>query len=168
MQFCFFAQYIVLFVTGIYAWRHNWLILLPYSLGLSWFRLALIGGTLGWLTLILCGGSNPMVYTGGWRWTSAGYALWESFFCVGICAGLIVLFREKYNHHGRFEKFMSASAFSVYVFHAPVVIALALALRPWSAPPLLKFAALTISSLVVTFLGCHLLIRKIPGLNRIL
>jgi len=34
---------------------------------------------------------------GGPHCQAAAYCLWEAFFCVGLCLGLIVLYRERAN-----------------------------------------------------------------------
>ena len=38
---------------------------------------------------------------GGFNWLAFGYALWESFVVVGVCIGLLVLFRQRWNHQGK-------------------------------------------------------------------
>jgi len=42
-----------------------------------------------------------------------------------MCLGLLTLFRDRFNRQGAVARFLSANAFAVYVFHAPVLIALA-------------------------------------------
>ena len=171
MQLCFFPQYILLFGVGILAWRRNWLLRLPASFGSLWLKLALVAGPVLWAALMLGGGALKdgfARYVGGVHWQSAGYCLWESFFGVGVCLGLLVLFRERFNTQGRLARFLSANAFAVYVMHAPVLIALALALRGLAWPPPAKFLLLSAAGLGVSFLASHWVIRRIPGLGRVL
>lgn len=103
---------------------------------------------------------------GGLHWQSAAYALWESFFCVGVCLGLLVLFREKYNTQGRLSRFLSENAFGVYVFHAPILVALSMVLRNITTYPLLKMILVSIITLPVCF-GFSYLVRKIPWFKSI-
>ena len=49
MQLCFFSQYILLFVVGIYAWRRNWLMRIPYAFGMRWLAAALTVGMVAWV-----------------------------------------------------------------------------------------------------------------------
>jgi len=171
MQLCYFSQYVILFVIGIIAYRENWLVRIPYSFGMIWFKAALIGGSIFWLAIQILGGGlsgNFSKYAGGLYWQSAAYALWESFFCVGICLGLIVIFRERFNTQGKFSKFMSDNYFSVYVFHPPILILVTLALREFTWYPLIKFMIAIVVSVPLCFLVSHLVLRRIPLLKRIL
>ncbi|HSD58066.1 MAG TPA: acyltransferase family protein [Methanotrichaceae archaeon] len=171
MQLCFFSQYIILFIAGIVAYRKNWFARIPYSFGMAWFKMALIGGSIFWLAIMVLGGvfsGDFSNYSGGFHWQSAAYSFWESFFCIGVCLGLIVFFREHYNWQGGFERFMSENYFAVYFFHAPILILVTLAMRdlPWS--PLLKFIVAGSISVMLCFLISHLVLRRIPLLKEIL
>lgn len=171
MQLGFFPQYVILFIVGIIAYRKNWIIHIPYSFGMTWFRMALIGGSIFWLAIQILGGGisgDFSNYSGGLHWQSAAYALWESFFCLGVSLGLIVIFRERFNGQSRFTKFMSDNYFSVYVFHAPILISISLALREFSWHPLLKFAVVGAISVPLCFLVSHLVLRRIPLLGKVL
>jgi surface polysaccharide O-acyltransferase-like enzyme len=171
MQLCFFSQYIILFAVGIIAYRKNWFARIPYPVGMAWFKMALIGGSIFWLAIMVLGGGlsgDLSNYSGGFHWQSAAYSFWESFFCIGVCLGLIVFFREHYNWQGGFERFMSENYFAVYFFHAPILILVTLAMRdlPWS--PLLKFVVAGSVSVMLCFLISHLVLRRIPLLKEIL
>ncbi len=171
MQLGYFSQYIILFVIGIIAYRKNLLFRIPYSFGMIWFGAALIGGSIFWLAILILGGGfsgDFAKYGGGIYWQSAAYALWESFFCVGICLGLIVFFRQRFNAQGKFTKFMSDNYFSVYVFHPPILIMVTLALQDFAWHPLIKFATTIAISVPLCFLASHLVFRKIPLLKRVL
>jgi hypothetical protein len=171
MQLCFFTQYIVLFIVGICAYRRNWLVRLPQALGVRWLRLALGIGPVLWIAiLILPNLSHHDVtpYAGGWHWQSFAYSLWESFFCVGFCLGLLVVFRDRWNRQGPFARFMSNNAFAVYVFHAPILIAITLLLRRLALTPFENFLLAAVITVPICFLGGEFVFRRVPGLKRIL
>jgi surface polysaccharide O-acyltransferase-like enzyme len=171
MQLGYFSQYIVLFIVGTIAYRKNWLFRIPYSFGMIWFKAALIGGSIFWLAILIIGGGvsgDFAKYGGGLYWQSAAYALWESFFCMGICLGLIVIFRQHFNTQGKFAKFMSDNYFSVYVFHPPILIQVTLALRDLAWSPLVKFAIAIAITVPLCFLVSHLVLRRIPVLKKVL
>jgi len=171
MQLCFFTQYILLFALGCMSRRNDWLARLPRRFAMKWFVAALTLSPVLWFAMILTGGAasgHTDPYAGGLHWQSAAYSTWESFFCVGFCLGLLALFRDRFNHQGSFARLLSANAFAVYVFHAPVLIALALAFRPIHAGPFPKFVILTVSGAACTFLLAQALIRQIPGLRRVM
>jgi hypothetical protein len=169
MQLCFFPQYVILFLIGLWSRRSGFLSSVAYSFGMRWFRLALIVGIPAWAILLAAGGlfsGKLEPFGGGLHWQAAAYALWEAFFCVGICLGLIVLYRERANLRGRLSGFLADNNFGVYVFHTPILVAVSLALRTQAAPPLTK--AVVVAALVLP--ACFLvasLVRRVPGLRRL-
>jgi len=170
MQFCFFSQYVLLFIAGLHAYRYGWLKEMPHAFGIRWLRLSLAGGGLIWFAiLVLATRMNWQTrpFDGGLHWQSAVLSFWESFFCVGVCLGLVVLFRERFNRQGRLARFCSDNAFAVYVFHPPVVIGTSLAVRGFAAPAVAKFAVVSAVSTLVTFSAASLL-RRVPLLKSIL
>jgi peptidoglycan/LPS O-acetylase OafA/YrhL len=166
-----FPSYIILFTVGIFAYRGGWLERLEFRFGLRWGALALGIGGLLWVALMAFGGAlsgDFSAYEAGWHWQNLGMCLWAAIVCVGFGLGWIVLFREKFNFQGPAARFMSANAFAVYLFHPPILIALALLLHSVAAPGLFKFAFLTALSVVVSFAAGEYLFRRIPLLSRIL
>ncbi|MBV9183320.1 MAG: acyltransferase family protein [Acidobacteria bacterium] len=166
-----FAQYVLLFSVGILASRNHWLPKLSYARGMHWLMLVIPIGFGLWLALLFYGGAfrgQGSFYSGGWHWQSAGFALWESLTSVAIGYGLLVWFREKYNQQGSLERFLSDNAFSVYVFHPPILITAARLLHNLAWPAILKFALLTAIAACGSFFLSALIFRRIPGLRRML
>lgn len=171
MQLGYFSQYVILFIVGIIAYRRDWLDLIPYSFGMIWFKAALVGGSTFFIAILALGGGAAgdfSRYIGGLYWQSAAFALWESFFCLGVSLGIIVLFRERNNKQGKLAEFMSKNSFSAYVFHAPILIVVTLALRSFAWHPLLKFAVAVAIVVPLCFLASELVFRRIPLLKRVL
>ena len=153
-----FAQYILLFAAGICAARGGWLAELSFSSAMRWLAVVLPVGFAVWFALVT---RHP-------RWEAAAFSAWESFTCVAICLGLIVLFRDRFNSQGPVSRFLSDNAFSVYVFHPPIVILGARMLHGVAWHPLLKFATLTVIGVVVSFALSAAVFRRIPLLRAIL
>ncbi len=171
MQLCFFAQYILMFCAGILAYRTGFLTRLPYSFGIRWLWLGLAGGFVVWMAILALGGALSGKiddYSGGLHWQSAGFSVWESLVCAGVCLGLTVLYREKFNNNGTVAKVLTDNAFAVYVLHPPVLIALSHALQPFAALPLVKFVVLTLLAFTATLALSALVVRRIPGLKTVL
>jgi glucan biosynthesis protein C len=169
LQLCFFSQYVILFLVGLWAARTNFLASMSYRFGMLWFRLALAAGIPAWAVLLTLGGAfsgNEQALLGGLHWQAAGYALWEAFFCVGVCLGLIVLYRERVNVRGRLTGFLAANNFGVYVFHTPILVAVSLALRPLAYHPLAKTLLVAVLVLPACFLFAAL-VRRVPALKRL-
>jgi glucan biosynthesis protein C len=168
LQFPFFAQYIALFVVGLIAYRRNWLLSLPDSLGRLWLGIAVLMIFLIWPMVLVSGmdkGLDP--FRGGWHWQALAYALWESFLCFGMCIGLIYVFRRYANRQGRLASFLSRNAYTAYLIHEVVIIALAYAVRDVALYPLLKWGLVALVAVPLCF-GLSSLIRKLPYTDRVL
>jgi len=171
LQFCYFPQYIFFFIAGTMALRGNWLNRLPVAVGKYWGRVGLFGGLAWWVALLVLGGAfkgQLADYKGGLHWQSLGMACWEQVAGVGISLFLLVWFRERFSAQGDKARFFSANAFTVYVFHTPVLISLSRMMGGLHVPLLLKFLLLTGVSIFVTYAIAALLVRRIPLLKRIL
>ena len=166
-----FPPYVLLFGAGVNAARGQWLEKLRLSSGVRWLVIVLPVGFAAWVGILRTGGAfigNAGAFSGGWHWQAASINLWESFTCVAICFGLLVVFREAFNWQGRAERFLSDNAFSVYVFHPPIVIMAARLLHDCRWPPVLKFIVLTCMGVVVSFALSAAVFRRIPWLRKIL
>jgi len=166
-----FPQYILLFGAGVAASRGQWLEKLKLSSGVRWLATVLPVGFGAWLGILWAGGAftgNARAYAGGWHWQAASINLWESFTSVAMCLGLLVIFRAAFDRQDPLAKFLSDNAFSVYVFHPPIVIMAARLLHACLWPPLLKFVMLTCLGLVISFALSAAVFRRIPLLRKIL
>ncbi len=164
LQFPYFSQYIALFVVGIIAYRLNWFLGVPKAMGRLWLGIA------GFCILVVLPGvfvlggaleGNTDPFLGGVHWQSFALSVWEQFVCMGLVIGLLVLFRERLNHQGKLAKDLAASAYTVFLIHAPVIVFLALALRGISLHPLLKFVLVAPIALALCFVLAHY-IRRLP------
>ena len=166
-----FPQYILLFAAGVAAARGQWLLKLGLSSGVRGLAIVLPVGFATWLVILRMGGAlkgHGGAYSGGWHWQAASLNLWESFTGVALCFGLLVIFREFFNRQGRLAKFLSDNAFSVYVFHPPIVIMAARMLHGCLCPPVVKFIILTCLGVVASFALSAAVFRRIPLLREIL
>jgi glucans biosynthesis protein C len=169
MQLCYFTQYIVLFLVGLWAARSGFLRTVPYRFAMSWFRIALAAGIPAWFIIGGLGGAlsgSAEAFGGGLSWQSAAYAAWESFFCVGICLGLVVIYRERVTTRSTVSGFLSDNAFGVYCFHTPLLVTISLLLRQLSLAPLAKAVVVGVLALGASFLFAAL-VRRVPGLRKI-
>ncbi len=169
MQLCFFTQYILLFIVGIFAYRRSWFNSLSYKFGVTWLKLGALAALILWAVIMVLGGpldGKQYVVYGGFYWQSAAYAFWEQLFCAAMCLGLIVIFRDKFNRQGKLMRFLTDNAFGVYVFHPVVLISVSMLLRNYYMYPLVKFVLAVAIVLPIVFIISSL-IRKIPGLKKV-
>ena len=166
-----FPQYILMFAAGIVAARRRWLQTLTTSFSTRWAAL-LIAASIPLLALLLVFGGalqgKTEDYSGGFNAISFLKCLWESTVCVGMTLGLISLYRLKFDHQGKLAALLSRNAFAVYLFHPPIIISLAILMRPLHAPALIKTLLLTVATAVVTYALSNAVLRRTPLLRRIL
>lgn len=170
MQLCYFSQYVILFIVGIRSKRNGWFEKLDYATGKPWLIWGISLGFVLFAIIMISGGAlngDLAPFNGGITWQNAAYALWESFVSVSMSVGLIALFKEKFNKQNNLIKTMSDNAFSVYVFHAPVIVALSLLFAPIDLIPIIKFVILSIIGVPIVFLSTNFSVRKIPFMRKI-
>jgi fucose 4-O-acetylase-like acetyltransferase len=164
LQFPYFPQYIALFVVGIFAYRLTWFLGIPTATGKVWLGVAIFCILVVLPLVFVLGGAlegKTEPFLGGVHWQSLALSVWEQFVCMGMVIGLLVLFRERLNHQGALAKDMAASAYTVFIIHAPVIVFLALALRGVTLHPLLKFVLVAPIALALCFVLAHY-IRRLP------
>jgi len=169
-QFPFFPQYICMFIVGIVAYRHNWLVRITDAMGRLWLCLAVVMVVIVFPALFILGGAakgNIAPFLGGLHWQCFSYALWEQLTGVALIIALPALFRKRLNRQGRLTRAMAGSAYTAYIIHAPVVILVAIAIRNISLYPLLKFAIAVLIAVPLCF-ALGNIIRKLPLARRIL
>jgi glucan biosynthesis protein C len=169
----YLPQYLTFFVLGTIASRRDWFRALPGSFGVVGFAIAVVAGVL-LFPLAFSGNLFSLELTpaldnamGNGHWRSAVYAFWDSIFAVGMCLGLIALFRRFFNGKGWFGTFLSQHSYAVYIFHSPILVFLAFGLRVVDLGNLLKFGMVTVIMVPTCFAAAYI-VRKIPLASRIL
>jgi hypothetical protein len=171
MQLCNFSSYIILFIIGVKAGRYGWFNRINYLTCRRMLRFALLLGVVVWFVLMIAGGARDgdfVLYKGGFYWQSAAFALWETFIAVTMAVALIGIFREKYNKQSLIMKQLSDNCFSVYLFHAPIIIFLSIIIKHFQIHPVAKFMIAVIIGLPLCFLLSNYVFRRIPLLKKIL
>jgi glucan biosynthesis protein C len=154
-------QYIGLFAIGALAYRGDWLRRLRKATGYVWLSVGLAAAAARYAVQYsdaLTGTHFLSVLTanGGWN-------VWEALICVGLCAGLLVLFREWFNKpQGKLLSAMAGASYGAYIVHFIIVLAVQAAFLALNLPPFVKFVFVTLIATVISFGISHLL-RLIPG-----
>jgi Acyltransferase family len=171
----YLPQYISLYVLGIVASRRNWFFTLTSRMARDWSLIALLAtfifGGLAFSSMMQEAGAGVtsqagLAIAGGFNWLALCYALWEAFMVVGVGMGLLVLFRQRWNHQGRVAKEFAADIYTVYLIHPVVLVGFAYAFHVVALYPLLKWAI----AVLITIPLCFLIssgIRRIPLVNRV-
>jgi glucans biosynthesis protein C len=159
----YMSQYATLFVVGAIACRRGWAQALPVSAG--WFGLALFLGMIALGPILALVGSVAMV--GGGTWQSMAMATWESLAAFGVIVALFVLFRERFNHQGWLARTMSEHAYTVYIIHPLVLVALNHAFRGLNAINVVKFIIVAALAIPLCWISAYV-VRSLPYAKRVL
>jgi surface polysaccharide O-acyltransferase-like enzyme len=152
-------QYASLFVVGILAYQGQWLTSMSTRQGLLWLGIGFA------LSLLWC--VRPFGATGGLSLATLMRSTWEAFECVGLCVGLLVLFRECVASAPSIVRMMAPAAYGVYIIHIFIVVPLQFAVIGLSAEPLIKFAIVVLLAVPISFTLAALL-RRLPVLRAVL
>lgn len=169
-QLAHFTQYIVLFCVGLVASRNNWLEQITAADAKFWMRGVWVFMLVLFPAVFYFGGAltnGTDIFMGGFSWQSFAYSLWEQVVGIGIIIGLFAWYRERRNTQGSLQKKLSASAYTVYVFHTLILVALSLSFRNVEINPTAKFVILT----PIVLISCFTIsngIRKLPIARNIL
>jgi glucan biosynthesis protein C len=164
-----FPQYIALYILGIVAYRRNWFETVTDAQGKTWF-FAVVGLVVLFPVLFIVGGALDGVlepYFGGLHWQSFAYSVWEQFMCMAMVITLLVWFRKRFTEQGRLAKAMSGAAYATYVFHAPAIFLLALALRGIRLDMGLKYVLVVPFAVGLAFLVGYI-VKQLPVARNIL
>ncbi|KYK37852.1 MAG: hypothetical protein AYK18_01370 [Theionarchaea archaeon DG-70] len=155
-----------LFAVGVAAYRSNWIYKVPTRVGVTWLKIGIIAVFL-FPVLYVIGERKFVPFIGGAAWRPCVFAFWETFVCVGMCAGLLILFRERVASQEKLGKVLSSNVYAVYLFHLLVVVSLQRALITMELHPLGKFVLVVAAGIPLSFLVSHC-IRKLPLAKSIL
>jgi glucans biosynthesis protein C len=168
MQLGYFASYVVLFIAGLWAGRNGLLQAIPAKTGRTWLWLSIGIGLPVWALLLAFGGAldgKQDLFMGGLHWQAAGFAVWESFFCVAFSLGLLTLYRERANVKNTATSLLTYTGFGVYTFHAPILVGVSVLLLTVAMHPLAK--ALAAAGLAwAASVAFAWVVRKIPVVGK--
>jgi len=148
-------QCVAMFILGLVCARHGWARAVPERIrrrstviAVTTICLIPILGIAVGITE-LAADIDP--FLGGWRWQAAATGIVEGILVVAGSLWLLGLAQRHLTQHGRFAKACSRAAFPAFVIQGPVLILLALALRPLPAPAELKAPLVAAGALVGSF-----------------
>jgi hypothetical protein len=134
VQLAAFPQYVALFALGVAAGRRGWIETLDRTLVRRCAVAACLAAAAVPLALVAGGffesEAGEERFMGGWHWQAAAAAASEGV--LSVCASLwaVDLFRRRWNALTPLTRRMAPSAYGAFIVHPPVLVVLALALRP--------------------------------------
>jgi surface polysaccharide O-acyltransferase-like enzyme len=169
LQLGYFASYVFLFGLGAMAWRYRWLERVDRRQAVQWGWVTLATMPMLFVTAALTGAldGRPVNFNGGLGMPAVVYAFWEPLVAWGLIAGLLVVFRNRFNRPSAHWQAWSGQAYGAFIVHAPIMVALAVASANWPLPPLVKLAVIGSAGVVASFIVAAMLL-KVPGARRVL
>ena len=161
-------QYVFLFALGVIAYRGDWLRTLSTKTGMIW--LAIGFGAAASIYVVRLGASDRWgdIYAGGaFGWQSLLASSWEALVCVGMCLGLIVVFRQVFHRTNRLLVAMAAASYAAYILHLMIVVGLQAGMEGLELPALAKFGSVFAFGVLIAF-GIGHLSRRVPGVRTVL
>lgn len=169
-QFAHFPQYIILFYFGWIASENNWFDKISFQQSKRWGWMVLFFVFVLFPVVFALGGAlegKTEIFMGSLSWQSFIFSIWEQLVGIGMMIMFLGFFKEKYNSQGDKLKAASASAYTVFIIHALILVAISLAIKDWEIGSSLKFLMLAPIVLIVCFVLANFL-RKLPYLRKIL
>jgi glucans biosynthesis protein C len=105
---------------------------------------------------------------GGATLLAAGFAALDAVLCVFGSVSLLSVARRRLSRplpHGRA---LARSAYGAFIVQTPILIGLALALRPLSLPAEVKALVPAGAGVAASYALAWLLVTRVPGLRRVL
>jgi hypothetical protein len=148
-------QCAAMFALGVACARHGWARKIPGHLRRRSAVVAVVTICLVPVLGIAAGVTDLAAeidpFLGGWRWQAAATALVEGVLVVSGSLWLLGLAQRHLTQQGRFAVACSRAAFPAFVIQGPILVLLALALRPLAAPAEVKAPLVVIGALACSF-----------------
>ena len=169
LQLGYFSSYIFLFAMGIAAWRYDWLRQLEWKHAKPWIWTLAVAWPLMPIGIAVAHamyGFGKANFGGGYSWPAILYAFWEPFVAWGLIALWLLVFRERLNQPSAVWAWLNRRAYTVYIIHPVVLVGVALLMRGWVAPALVKWGAAGALAVIACWLVADPLVR-LPGVRRV-
>jgi surface polysaccharide O-acyltransferase-like enzyme len=163
LQLGYFSSYVVLFVAGFAAAKGRRLEFLPVGQVKFWSFVSVV--TLPILPLAYFLSESSLKSRHGTM--QFVYAFWEPFVAWGIILFLLRFFQRNFSQPGGLVRRLSRRAYTIYIIHPPILVAIALSWRSVPANALVKFAVTGSLSCVACYLFAGIVL-KVPGMRRFL
>jgi hypothetical protein len=156
-------QYIMMFSVGIIAVRYGWFDKMSRAHVKAWSITiaAAIVAFYAYALLVLGLEADFGVMMGGPTLHALVFAVIDNVICMGMIFVLIPVFYARYNQQGSLMRRQSASAFYMYLIHAPILISVSLALASISIIPAVKLAIVFPLAVILCFLVSHYVLQRI-------
>ncbi len=155
--------YLMMFSVGVVCIRYRWFEKMTKKMVKLWVITILTAMILVFLDLVFVLGvdADLGVLSGGANIHAFLFALVDNVICMGMIFVLIKVVYAKFNAQCTMLQKLSASAYHMYLLHAPVAVFISLGFAITSLVPLLKVVFVFLLTVLVCYLVSHYIIQKI-------
>lgn len=170
LHFSQWPQYLVLFWFGTVSAQNRWLHALPDRM---WRQCGLfsVAAILTIPSVAIAAGAldgHTSALTGGWHWEAMATTVVEGALAVFGSLWVLEFFRRYFDRQRRLVRQLARSAYAAYLFHVPLLVALALALIPLGLPLEVNLLILAPTLLLASFGLAWLIVIRFRVASQIL
>lgn len=160
---------IAVFGLGVVGSRQGWLAAIPDDLARR-CRTFTLSAVAAMASLLLLAGALDAVddALGGWHWLSGIFVLVEAMLTVFGSVWLLSVAQHRLSRRYRWGPTLSRSAYAAFLLQTAFLLALAVALRTLLLPAEVKAPVVAIGGIIASFATAWFLIKKVPGVSRLL
>jgi len=160
---------IAVFGLGVVGARRGWLAAIPDDLARR-CRTFTLSAVVAMASLLLLAGALDAVddALGGWHWLGGIFVFVEAILTVFGSVWLLSVAQHRLGRRYRWGPTLSRSAYAAFLLQTAVLLALAVAMRPLLLPAEVKAPVVAIGGIIASFATAWFLIKKVPGVSRIL
>ena len=160
---------IAVFGLGVVGSRQGWLAAIPDDLARR-CRTFTLSAVAAMASLLLLAGALDAVddALGGWHWLGGIFVLVEAMLTVFGSIWLLSVAQHRLSRRYRWGPTLSRSAYAAFLLQTAFLLALAVALRPLPLPAEVKAPVAAIGGIIASFATAWFLIKKVPGVSRVL
>lgn len=157
-------EYLAMFGLGVVAARHGWLRPVPHPLARRCGIATIVGVAASGLAVVSAGllGLTEDEYFGGWQGPALLLALVEGVVAISAPIWILAFAQRHLNGSGPIRRAMARSSYLAFMLQGPVLVALALGLRPLALSGDLKALIVAALGIVGSFAFAWLLVTRTP------
>lgn len=160
---------IAAFGLGVAGARQGWIEAIPNDLARRCRALTLFA-VAAMATLLMVAGTSDAVedVLGGWHPLGGVFVVVEAMLTVFGSVWLLSVAQHRLGRQYRWGPILSRSAYAAFMLQTAVLLALAMALRPLALPAEAKATVVAVGGIIASFAAAWLVIKKVPGVSRVL
>ncbi len=160
---------LAVFGIGIVASQQGWLVVIPGDLA-RLCRALTLPALVAMAAVLFAAGARDAIddALGGWHLLAAGFSVAEAVLTVFGSVWLLGVAQRRLARRHRWGPVLGRSAYAAFMLQTPFLLGLAVALRPLPVPAEVKAVVVAVLGVVASFGTAWFLIRKVPGVSRVL